>query len=193
MQLPHKNLYTMWDCNSLGITSLKWKRKERRFVNLRQFVDVRSSEHIGISYLTGKRVECKPSAGKTECHLNVGPSVQICISYLTEKRVEWKPSAGKSERHLNARSNEHMGILYLTRKRVECKPSAGKTECHLNVRSNECICILHLVGKRVECKPSVVSEWIGISHSSMLFFFTFSVLRQYYNQTSESYVSYLLE
>ena len=35
MQLPHENLYTKWDCNSLGITSLKRKREERRFVDLR--------------------------------------------------------------------------------------------------------------------------------------------------------------
>ena len=35
MQLPHKKLYTKWDCNSLGITSLKGKREERQFVDLR--------------------------------------------------------------------------------------------------------------------------------------------------------------
>ena len=35
MQLPHENLYTKWDCNSLGITSLKRKREEKRFVDLR--------------------------------------------------------------------------------------------------------------------------------------------------------------
>ena len=35
MQLQHGNLYTNWDCNSLGITSLKRKREERRFVDLR--------------------------------------------------------------------------------------------------------------------------------------------------------------
>ena len=35
MQLPHENLYTKWDCNSLGITSLKRKREERQFVDLR--------------------------------------------------------------------------------------------------------------------------------------------------------------
>ena len=35
-----------------------------RFSSLFHFKDlnVRSSEHIGISHLTGKRVECKPSA-----------------------------------------------------------------------------------------------------------------------------------
>ena len=35
MQLQHGNLYTNWDCNSLGITYLKRKREERRFVDLR--------------------------------------------------------------------------------------------------------------------------------------------------------------
>ena len=30
-----RNLYTKLDCNSLGITSLKRKREERRFVDLR--------------------------------------------------------------------------------------------------------------------------------------------------------------
>ena len=35
MQLPHKNLYTKWDCNSLGIKSFKQKREERWFVNLK--------------------------------------------------------------------------------------------------------------------------------------------------------------
>ena len=35
MQLPHENLYSKWDCNSLEITSLKRKREERRFVDLR--------------------------------------------------------------------------------------------------------------------------------------------------------------
>ena len=35
MQLPHENLYTNWDCNSLGITYLKRKREDRRFVELR--------------------------------------------------------------------------------------------------------------------------------------------------------------
>ena len=35
MQLSHENLYTKWDSNSLEITSLKRKREERRFVNLR--------------------------------------------------------------------------------------------------------------------------------------------------------------
>ena len=35
MQLPHKNLYTKWDCHSSGITSLKQKREERWFVDLR--------------------------------------------------------------------------------------------------------------------------------------------------------------
>ena len=27
-------MYTKWDCNSSGITFLKWKREERRFVDL---------------------------------------------------------------------------------------------------------------------------------------------------------------
>ena len=31
----HKNSYTIWDCNSLGITPLKWKTEEGWFVNLR--------------------------------------------------------------------------------------------------------------------------------------------------------------
>ena len=35
MQLPHKNVYTKWDCNSLGIKSFKRKREERWFVHLR--------------------------------------------------------------------------------------------------------------------------------------------------------------
>ena len=30
-----RKCYTKWDCNSLGITSLKQKREERRFVHLR--------------------------------------------------------------------------------------------------------------------------------------------------------------
>ena len=34
-KLPHENLYTKLDCNSLGITYLKRKRKERRFADLR--------------------------------------------------------------------------------------------------------------------------------------------------------------
>ena len=58
MQLSHENLDTKWDCNSLGITSLKWKREEKA----ERYLKVRSSEHIGISHLTGKSVECKPSA-----------------------------------------------------------------------------------------------------------------------------------
>ena len=35
MQLSHENLYNPWDGNSLGITSFKCKREERRFVDLR--------------------------------------------------------------------------------------------------------------------------------------------------------------
>ena len=35
MQLPHKNLYTKSECNSLGITSLKRNREDRQFVDLR--------------------------------------------------------------------------------------------------------------------------------------------------------------
>ena len=58
MQLSHENLDTKWDCNSLGITSLKWKREEKA----ERYLKVRSSEHIGISHLTGKSVECKSSA-----------------------------------------------------------------------------------------------------------------------------------
>ena len=38
LQLPHEKLYTKRDCNSLGITSLKQKREERRFVDLRIFL-----------------------------------------------------------------------------------------------------------------------------------------------------------
>ena len=30
----HEDLYTKWGCNTLGITSLKQKREERRFVDL---------------------------------------------------------------------------------------------------------------------------------------------------------------
>ena len=31
----HENLYTKWDCNSLGITSSKRKREERQLIELR--------------------------------------------------------------------------------------------------------------------------------------------------------------
>ena len=58
MQLSHENLDTKWDCNSLGITSLKRKREEKA----ERYLKVRSSELIGISHLTGKSVEYKPSA-----------------------------------------------------------------------------------------------------------------------------------
>ena len=34
LELLHENVYTEWDCNSLGIKSLKRKREERRFVGL---------------------------------------------------------------------------------------------------------------------------------------------------------------
>ena len=35
LRLPHKNLYIMWDGNSLGTTSFKQKREKRWFVDLR--------------------------------------------------------------------------------------------------------------------------------------------------------------
>ena len=35
LQLPRENLYIMRDCNSLEKTSLKRKREERRFVDIR--------------------------------------------------------------------------------------------------------------------------------------------------------------
>ena len=47
LQLPQEKLYSKRDCNSLGITSLKQKREERRFVDLRIFLIL----HCGNEFL----------------------------------------------------------------------------------------------------------------------------------------------
>ena len=47
------HLVYKFSCNNYNVT---YYGKTERHLNLR------SSEHLGISHLTGKRVECKPSA-----------------------------------------------------------------------------------------------------------------------------------